>query len=443
MKNLKFTTLFYILFTTTIQAQDSENINLLYQWSVDTLIGSEAFDNVYNEVWGVVVDDREYAIIGSTAGTHFFDVTNPSTASEIAFVAGRVVGDEIIHRDYHDYQNYLYAVSDEGLSSLQIIDISTLPDSVSVVYDSSDLFYRSHNIFIDTAKARLYTTNGDIYTLENPIDPKFLYNTSLLSSHDVYVENDTAYINTGTLGFVIVDFSQTTLENQSHEVIGTLPTYPDQGYNHSGWITPDGNYYAMADETWGMRMKMLDISDFSNIEVVALFGSGVDENSIPHNQIINGNYLYTAYYHDGFYVHDISDPFTPILIGYYDTFEPDHHESYMGAWGVYPFLPSGNILISDMQTGLYLFEVNYDNPLGTDVLVNNKNAIFPNPCSDVLNLNLTNKSQVNLYDIQGNKVFNASDVYNIQLNTNFLSNGIYILKLTDETGVSTHKISVQ
>jgi|TARA_Y100000385_G_scaffold29832_1_gene28067 choice-of-anchor B domain-containing protein len=443
MKNLKFTTLFYILFTTTIQAQDSENINLLYQWSVDTLIGSEAFENVYNEVWGVVVDDREYAIIGSTAGTHFFDVTNPSTASEIAFVAGRVVGDEIIHRDYHDYQNYLYAVSDEGLSSLQIIDISTLPDSVSVVYDSSDLFYRSHNIFIDTAKARLYTTNGDIYTLENPIDPKFLYNTSLLSSHDVYVENDTAYINTGTLGFVIVDFSQTTLENQSHEVIGTLPTYPDQGYNHSGWITPDGNYYAMADETWGMRMKMLDISDFSNIEVVALFGSGVDENSIPHNQIINGNYLYTAYYHDGFYVHDISDPFTPILIGYYDTFEPDHHESYMGAWGVYPFLPSGNILISDMQTGLYLFEVNYDNPLGTDVLVNNKNAIYPNPCSDVLNLNLTNKSQVNLYDIQGNKVFNASDVYNIQLNTNFLSNGIYILKLTDETGVSTHKISVQ
>ena len=443
MKNLKFTTLFYILFTTTIQAQDSENINLLYQWSVDTLIGSEAFDNVYNEVWGVVVDDREYAIIGSTAGTHFFDVTNPSIASEIAFVAGRVVGDEIIHRDYHDYQNYLYAVSDEGLSSLQIIDISTLPDSVSVVYDSSDLFYRSHNIFIDTAKARLYTTNGDIYTLENPIDPKFLYNTSLLSSHDVYVENDTAYINTGTLGFVIVDFSQTTLENQSHEVIGTLPTYPDQGYNHSGWITPDGNYYAMADETWGMRMKMIDISDFSNIEVVALFGSGVDENSIPHNQIINGNYLYTAYYHDGFYVHDISDPFTPILIGYYDTFEPDHHESYMGAWGVYPFLPSGNILISDMQTGLYLFEVNYDNPLGTDVLVNNKNAIYPNPCSDVLNLNLTNKSQVNLYDIQGNKVFNASDVYNIQLNTNFLSNGIYILKLTDETGVSTHKISVQ
>ena len=50
---------------------------------------------------------------------------------------GRAVGPEIIHRDYHDYQGYLYAVSDEGAASLQIIDISTLPDSASVVYDSS------------------------------------------------------------------------------------------------------------------------------------------------------------------------------------------------------------------------------------------------------------------------------------------------------------------
>jgi choice-of-anchor B domain-containing protein len=443
MKTIKLTTLFFILFTTSVQAQDAENINLLFQWSEDSLVGSSVFENVYNEVWGVVVDDREYAIIGSTAGTHFFDVTDPSTASEVAFVSGRVVGDEIIHRDFHDYQNFLYAVSDEGASSLQIMDISTLPDSVSVVYDSSELFERSHNIFIDTAKARLYTTNGDIYTLENPIDPKFLYNTSLLSSHDVYVENDTAYINSGTQGFLIVDFSQTSLENQSHEIIGTLATYPDQGYNHSGWITPDGNYYAMADETWGMRMKMLDVSDFSNIEVVALFGSDVDDNSIPHNQIINGNYLYTAYYYDGLYVHDISVPSTPILIGYYDTFEAGDYDSYMGAWGVYPFLPSGNILISDMQSGLYVFEVNYDNPLGTDVVVNKEYAIYPNPCIDVLNINLSSLTQVELFDIQGNKVFSSSEQSNVQLHTNLISNGIYILKLTDETGFSTHKISVQ
>ena len=274
-------------------------------------------------------------------------MTTTQDIHEVAFVAGKVQGPEIIHRDYHDFKNYLYAVSDEGESSLQIIDFSTLPDSVSLVYDSSELFERSHNIFIDTATAKMYTTNGDIYSVENPTNPSFLYTTPLLIC-DVYVQNDTAYINGGYDGFFIVDFSQTTIENQTHELLGSLISYPDQGYNHSGWITSDGKYYVMADETWGMRMKMLDISDFSNIDVVSLFGSNVDSNSIPHNQIIKDDYLYTAYYHDGLYVHDISNPISPVLVAYFDTFLPNHHNSYMGAWDVYPFLPSGKILLSDM-----------------------------------------------------------------------------------------------
>ena len=96
-----------------------------------------------------------------------------------------------------------------------------------------------------------------------------------------------------------------------------------------------------------------------------------------------------------------------------------------------------------MQSGLYVFEVNYDNPLGTDVVVNKEYAIYPNPCTDVLNINLSSLTQVELFDIQGNKVFSTSEQSNVQLHTNLISNGIYILKLTDETGFSTHKISVQ
>lgn len=427
-------------------SQLSENVELLFHWDEDSLVGSQIFDNTYNEVWGVSQQGREYAIIGSTAGTHIFDVTSTGNISEVAFVAGKVQGPEIIHRDYHDYQNYLYAVSDEGPSSLQIIDISTLPDSVSLVYDSSDLFERSHNIFIDSVTAKLYTTNGSIYTLDDPLDPKFLYNTSLLNCHDMYVQNDTAYINGGNSGFIIVDFSQTTIENQEHEVIGSLPTYPDQGYNHSGWLTVDGKYYAMADETWGMRMKMLDLSDFSNIEVIALFGSDIDKNSIPHNQIISGNYLYTAYYHDGLYVHDISNPSNPILVGYYDTFLPDHHDSYMGAWGVYPFLPSGKILLSDMQTGLYVFDINYDNQLNTFEFDDTIFSIFPNPCSEVLKIQTSTAMNANfeLIDYSGKVILSERFSSNETLvKTSNLSKGIYLLKFYNKNKYSTYKIQVQ
>ena len=66
-----------------LKAQVSENVNLLYNWNEDTLVGSKAYDNIYNEIWGVVVDDREYAIIGSTYGTHFFDVTSPQSSYEV------------------------------------------------------------------------------------------------------------------------------------------------------------------------------------------------------------------------------------------------------------------------------------------------------------------------------------------------------------------------
>ena len=431
------------MFTHLTFSQISQNVNLLYNWNEDSLIGSKEYNNIYNEIWGVVVDGREYAIIGSTYGTHFFDVTTPENSHEVGFVMGRVVGPEIIHRDYHDYEGYLYAVSDEGPSSLQIIDISNLPDSLNVIYDSSDLFERSHNIFIDSASARLYTTNGDIYSLDNPVDPKFVYNTPLLNCHDIYVQNDTAYINDGDQGFKVVDFSQTSIENQNHELLGSLLSYPEQGYNHSGWISSDGNFYVMADETSGMRMKMLDISNFSNIEVIALFGSGVDVNSIPHNQVISGNYLYTAYYHDGLYVHDISNPSTPTLMAYYDTFEPNHHDSYMGAWGVYPFLPSGNILVSDMQTGLYVFKVNYENPLTFKEISSNHNQVFPNPTNGIINLNLNSFSNVELFNIQGDKVFEAIDVLDLQIQTNVFPNGIYFLKINSNSVINSYKISVQ
>ena len=423
---------FILLFPFLVFSQDSQNVELLFHWDEDTLVGSQIFDNTYNEIWGIVHDQREYAIIGSTAGTHFFDVTTTQDIHEVAFVAGKVQGPEIIHRDYHDFKNYLYAVSDEGESSLQIIDFSTLPDSVSLVYDSSELFERSHNIFIDTATAKMYTTNGDIYSVENPTNPSFLYTTPLLSCHDVYVQNDTAYINGGYDGFFIVDFSQTTIENQTHELLGSLISYPDQGYNHSGWITSDGKYYVMADETWGMRMKMLDISDFSNIEVVSLFGSNVDSNSIPHNQIIKDDYLYTAYYHDGLYVHDISNPMSPVLVAYFDTFLPNHHNSYMGAWGVYPFLPSGKILLSDMQTGLYIFDVDYNNAIISNVELNkNGSTIFPNPATN--NITVTNSHQsithIQIIDASGRCVYQTSQVDNYHhIDLSSFSKGLYFVK---------------
>ena len=67
---------FIILFFFFSFFQSQSQINLLYNWQDTTLVGSTWYDNAYNEVWGLEVNDYEIAIIGSTLGTHFIDVTN-------------------------------------------------------------------------------------------------------------------------------------------------------------------------------------------------------------------------------------------------------------------------------------------------------------------------------------------------------------------------------
>lgn len=421
-----------------IYSQDYLHTNLLFNWNDQSFVGSSAYDNVYNEVWGFVKNNKEFAVIGSTEGTHIFDVTDPTNSTQVSFVEGRAQGVEIIHRDYHDYRDFLYVVCDEGQSSLQIIDISNLPDTAFLVYDSDSLFVTAHNIFIDTLNARLYTSNGTLYSLEDPVNPSLIYEDLVLKCHDMYVRNDTAYINSGN-SFVVADFSQTSLENQTHVEIGSLINYSQQGYNHSGWLTEDGNYYVMADENWGLDMKMLDVSDLSNIEVISFISSNIDENSIPHNQIIKGDFLYTAYYHDGLYVHNISNPYYPYLVAFYDTFEPDHHDSYMGAWGVYPFLPSGNVLVSDMQTGLYVLEIDFESVDVKD-LKHDLISVFPNPASDFISFNIDSPYSYTIFDMQSHVVAQESLISQNKISINNLQSGIYILKINTTNKIFTHKL---
>ena len=57
-------------------AQDSLNVTKVYQWQGEDLPASFLYNNTYNAVWGYARDEREYAIIGSTMGTHIIDVTS-------------------------------------------------------------------------------------------------------------------------------------------------------------------------------------------------------------------------------------------------------------------------------------------------------------------------------------------------------------------------------
>jgi len=479
--------LFVLLFLPFI-ANSQTQATLLYNWDDPTIVGSNAYNNAYNEIWGVVANNKEFAVIGSTKGTHFFDLSDMNNPQELpgAFVVPGVEGGSIIHRDYHDYQCYLYAVADEGFgSTLQIIDYSNLPVSTTVVYDSNTEIRRAHNIFIDTAQAVLYAVFVDragssrqnmmVYSLANPTNPVYLatHNSiqgqTLGGAHDIYVRDGIGYINCGSNGLVIANFNNPS----SPQFLGVIDSYVDQGYNHSGWLSDDGNYYFLADETHNKAVKVLDVSNPGNIQVLTTIdaGPGASTYSIPHNIITRGNYCYISYYYDGLQVYDFTNPNNPTRVAYYDTYTQPHNQSYEGAWGVFPYLPSGNVLISDMQSGLYVFQkidqtiTGTYPPLGTSancpiVLTNNENnttvnsiQIAPQPISNRATLTLelaqAQETSLKLVDLTGKTVqqFNrqlfTAGVNTLELQVNdAVATGMYFLQLNGTQFTHSEKIII-
>ena len=329
----------------------SDNINLLFNWS-DSTLPINSLGGSYTDVYGIAINGGEYAVIGSTMGAHIIDVTNPSQSYEAAFVPGAFQGSLVTHRDYFHMDNYLYAVCDQGSSTLQIIDLSNLPNSATVIYDTDSLISTTHNIFIDTLNKKLYTTSGKVFDISDPINPSFLFHMGFFY-HDLYVENDTGYFNCFSNGLQIYEMT-----TNSPQYLGSLTSYPDQGTNHSGW--KKDSIYLMADENGGLSLKVIDVSDLNNLQVIALFNSGVlPSPAVPHNLIIQDNFVYVSYYCDGLQVFDISNPNNPIKAGYYDTYPSIYCSGFKGNWGVDPLLPSGIILVSDVQSGLFVLEFDY------------------------------------------------------------------------------------
>ena len=476
---MKQLTIILVLFLPSLVYGQTIEATLLYNWQDSSITTSGPYNSPYNEVWGVVANDQEFAVLGTKLGTHFFNVTDPNNATELpnTFVAGGAQGSQIIHRDFHDYQCYLYAVCDEGFgSTLQIIDYSDLPNSTTVVYDSDVLFSRAHNIFIDTATAKLYACGVDagvayfglqVYSLNNPTAPTLLASYGNLDGynlptvHDIYVRNDTAFLNLGIFGLLVVDFSDMV----APRIIGSLDSYTQQGYNHSGWLSDDGQYYFMADETHGTDVKTVDVSDLDAIAVVDTFDADSPEPaSIPHNLIVRGNYLYVSYYYDGLQVYDISDPTNVARIAFYDTHPEPNFNSYQGAWGVFPYLPSGNILVSDMQRGLYVFEridlgINGDfPPLGSPMNCASTVSItptpprldidiYPQPFQHTLTISIADASiqqvQIELWDVTGRRAYGPLQRESNDLTISGLDAllpGVYVLQITGDGFSHTQRI---
>jgi choice-of-anchor B domain-containing protein len=214
----------------------------------------------FSDLWGYAADGREYALLGSRNYVHILDVTRPSSITEI----GRYnndVNNGTIWRDIKTHQHFAYCVADQEAEGLQVIDLSDLPSSASIVFQDNIRFHRAHNIFIDAAvtPARLYVFGSSggtssrpagimVYSLADPANPAFLTSVNLSGGylHDGYVRSGTLYGNHGNNGLYVHDVSN---PNRPIE-LGNLTNYRKP-------ITTTAAGFLLTGKPWYFAMKTL------------------------------------------------------------------------------------------------------------------------------------------------------------------------------------------
>ena len=355
-----------------------------------------------NDVWGFydINDGKEYAILGLRNGIGVVEVTNP----EAPRMVGSVSSQSTSWRDIKVYQHfnratarwdsYAYVTADSASVGTMIIDLRSLPEDISVAAsDKSDI--SAHNVYLSNVDYSMgVALNGvepflhiagsnrnggafNTYRLDNPLEPDSVYSNGSSSranySHDVSSmvvtddRKDTQCVAAGPYCEIFFDFNEDNFQiwdktqNSAPSRLSTT-SYPKVSYVHSGWYTEDKQVVLVHDELdemdYGLNttVRLFELSDFRSPALLSTWTGPTG--AIDHNGFVRGNRYYMSNYTRGMTVLDISDTSSPKEIGFFDTFPISDNTSFNGAWGVYPYLPSGVILISDISSGLYVVRDN-------------------------------------------------------------------------------------
>ena len=356
-----------------------------------------------NDCWGWTDPQtgKEYALMGLDNGTGIIDISSPKEPQYLGKIPTATVNSS--WRDIKVYKDHAFVVSEADGHGLQIFDLTKLRGLESKQIHNPDVLYsgygQAHNIAINEDSGRAYTAGArgkglHILNISDPKNPilelEFPENGY---THDAQIINykgpdsdhqgKEIFIGSNEDRVVFVDVS-----NKSEPLLLSTFFY-DHQYTHQSWLTLDHKYLLMGDELDELssngelvnktRTIIIDLSDLDN--PVSHFDYIADTDAIDHNGYVNGSNFYLASYTSGLRVIDIVNISQKNIkeVGFFDTHNDHHHsgkpnpmlprnsdpgdhegkkgkniEAFNGAWSVYPFFKSENIIISDINSGLFI-----------------------------------------------------------------------------------------
>ena len=358
-----------------------------------------------NDCWGWTdsTTGREYAIMGVNNGTSFIDITDSTSPIYLGKLPTATVDSS--WRDMKVYNDHVYIVSEAGDHGLQVFNLANLrgidSEQVFSANYTDKSFGQAHNIAINEDSGYAYIAGArtkGIYALNlsNPLAPKLeLEGSQFGYSHDAQIVNykgpdqdhfgKEIYIGSNENKVDIVDVT----DKSEPKLISTF--LYDHQYTHQAWLTDDHKYALLGDELDEVdsnyelkadaktRTVIIDLSDLDKPSLHHDYEA--ETKAIDHNGYVKGTEFFLASYTAGLRVLDILniDQKSISEIGFFNTFidhndsglpnsttvksqDPDGDHSgkkgnssaFNGAWSVYPFFKSENIIISDINSGLYI-----------------------------------------------------------------------------------------
>ena len=349
-------------------------------------IGAEPWERV-SDLWGWTDPEtgREYALVGRSGGAAIVDVTVPAAPRYVGVVPANPSG----ARDLKVYADHLFFTGDgAGDHGLVVFDLTRLRDTPTDPAEfEPDVIYRgiasAHNLVVDAesgfalpvgASGGGETCGGGLHMVDvrDPGFPVFAGcftdTVGLIApgrTHDaqcvVYRGPDERYrgrqicfaSNESLLR--IVDIT----DKQAPAPIGSA-SHPGAAYVHQGWLTDDHRYFYLddeLDELMGTASRTRTyIYDMAELDDPILVGSVDGANvATDHNLFVKGDRMYQANYQAGFRLLDISDPESPVEIGWFDTTPYEGNPpGFAGAWTAFPFFGSGTVVVTSMHEGVFL-----------------------------------------------------------------------------------------
>ena len=321
-------------------------------YDIDRLAYFEAGNSAEVEV------DGNHLFAGIGRHLLILDVSDPTKPTKIASTVA--AGPANITRDIQVSGNHVFVTL--GDYGLRIYDVSdpgnpTLAGTLDGV-ELWDFDIAGSTLIASSSSKTLQSVDISDFSNPSPIS------TATLSTYTsgAVIQGDYAFVPGSISGvMMIVDVS----DPANIGVIGSInlslpPIFSHAAhYAHQGWLSPDRQYVYFNDEVDEAETgnptttRVIDISDLSNPTQVAIFTNG--NTARDHNLYTKGELIFESNYRSGLRVFSAGDPLAPAEIAYFDTYPADDNANYNGLWSVYPYLPSGTIIGSDIEKGLFVW----------------------------------------------------------------------------------------